>query len=136
MEKRGCQMVSLMDASINSVFSCQWPRKKGQVLQSGGANGSIVGKPQDIQITFLQLQLEVLLIREEVNTDQHELKESLHREMDAMSREVDDVRAGVLEMSYLTDDLRIHFYSFYPAYITAPTNIAKMKKILAVTSVF
>ncbi|CAH1451147.1 unnamed protein product [Lactuca virosa] len=81
------------------------------------ANDSIAGKPQDIHITLLQLQLEVSLISEEVNADQRQLRESLRREMDSMIREVDDVRAGVLEMSHLTDDMRNHFYSLQLVYI-------------------
>ncbi|CAI9263381.1 unnamed protein product [Lactuca saligna] len=100
------------------------------------ANNSIVGEPQDIQITLLQLHLEVSLIREEVNADQRELRESLSQDMDAMNRKVDNVRACVLKMSHLADDLTNHFYSLQPAYVRASTEIAKMKKMLAVTSVF
>ncbi|CAH1416878.1 unnamed protein product [Lactuca virosa] len=68
--------------------------------------------------------------------DQRELRESLCREMDSMNREVDDVRASVLEMSHLIDDLRNHFYSLQTAYVSASNDIVKMKKMLIVTSLF
>lgn len=69
-----------------------------------------------------------------MNVDQREFRESLCQEMDSMNREVDDVRAGELEMSHLTHDLRNHFYSLLPSYIRASTDIAKMKKMLSITS--
>ncbi|CAH1422197.1 unnamed protein product [Lactuca virosa] len=75
------------------------------------ANVSIAGDPHDIHITLLQLQFEVSLMREDVNMDQSQLRESLHREMDSMNCEVDDIRAGLLELSHLTDGPRNHFYS-------------------------
>ncbi|CAH1441647.1 unnamed protein product [Lactuca virosa] len=75
------------------------------------ANDSIAGEPQDTHITLLQLQLEVSLIREEVNVDKRQLRERLHQEMGFMNREVDDIRAGLLVVSHLTDDMRNHFYS-------------------------
>lgn len=53
-----------------------------------------------------------------------------------MNREVDDIRVGLLEVSHLIDDLRNHFYSLQPTYVMASTDIAKMKKMLFVTSLF
>lgn len=100
------------------------------------ANNSIASEPQDIHITLLQLQLEVSLVREEFNADQRQLREILRWEMDSMNLEVDDIRVGMLEVSHLSDDLRNHFYSLQPAYVRASTNIVKMKKMLAVTSLF
>lgn len=55
-------------------------------------NGSASADHEDIQITLLQLQLEVSLIREKGNGDQRQLRESVRRELDALKREVDDIR--------------------------------------------
>ncbi|CAH1423306.1 unnamed protein product [Lactuca virosa] len=73
------------------------------------ANGSNGAQHQDIQITLLQLQLEVYLIRDEVNGNLCELTDNLCRGMDELHCEVNDVRAGQLDMSHMINDLKNHF---------------------------
>ncbi|CAH1439288.1 unnamed protein product [Lactuca virosa] len=73
-------------------------------------NDSNGARPQEIQITLLQLQVVDSLTREEMNGNVRELRENLCREMDALNREVEDVRARQLDVSHMTDDLRNHFF--------------------------
>ncbi|CAH1423095.1 unnamed protein product [Lactuca virosa] len=134
----GADSVNLMKYKIKSVIrgAKHRPTPVLPPLPHIPTNEYIAGEPQDIQITILQLQLEVSLIREEFKADQRHIRESLLQEMDYLNHEVDDIRVGLLEVSNLTDDLRNHFYSLQPAYVMASTDIAKLKKVLVVTSLF
>lgn len=83
------------------------------------------------------MQLEVPLIRDEVNGDLLELRDSLRREIDELNREVDKVRVGQLDMSHMIKDLRNHFFSMQPVYVKATIELtATEKKMRVFTSVF
>lgn len=119
--------------AVNSPHH-SWSFEDRLHIDANGSNGS---QPEYIQITLLQMQLEVPLIRDEVNGDLLELRDSLRREIDELNREVDKVRVGQLDMSHMIKDLRNHFFSMQPVYVKATIELtATEKKMRVFTSVF
>ncbi|CAI9288462.1 unnamed protein product [Lactuca saligna] len=72
---------------------------------------------KDITINLLQTQLDMSLIRKDLQDQLRELRLGVNRDLDAMNREVDDVCVGQLDIFNILADFKNHFFSLQGSYV-------------------